>query len=73
MHDTGEPYLGFANFHEILTVTLLEYRSWLGIQKYRDRRGRARREMSQTHAVTTSTFGDFFLQNHASSSGLLVG
>jgi len=42
-------------------------------QKCRDRRGRGRREMPQTHAVTTSTFGEFFLQNHASSSGLLVG
>jgi hypothetical protein len=72
-YDTDEPHYGLANFHEILTIALFE-ESWLiRRSKSRDRRSCARRNKSQTHQVTISTFGEVFLRNHASSSELLAG
>jgi len=40
-------------------------------QKCRDRWGCVGRQKAQTHQTAISTFGEFFLQNHASSSGQL--
>ncbi len=73
LYDTRDPHQGLAKIHGILTIALFEKSRLISRSKMSRWARLCRRKKVQTHEVTISTFGEIFLRNYASSSGLLSG
>jgi len=73
LYDTREPHLGLAWIHEILTTAFCEESMLISRSQLLRSARVCGAQKAKTHQVTISTFSEVFLQNHASSCGLLTG
>jgi hypothetical protein len=73
LYDTQDPHQGLAKIHEILTTAFCEESMPITRSQLLRSARVCGAQKAKTHQVTISTFSEIFLQNHASSSGLLTG